>query len=98
MRSSLTRCFTVIPQRPCGKSFDFATPPCYKNRTTEYRIHPGKGNPVRIGSGPAAVIPALQEAGSFICRQKPLAVRLGRLSDEGEPEDLPGCFSHSLRR
>ena len=46
------------------KRFDFARQEWYKPSTIEYEPHPGEGNPVQIGSGPAAVIPVLQEAGS----------------------------------
>src|SRR5574341_149143 len=47
-----------------GKPFDIIFPLCYKSITTSYRPHPGEGNPVQFGSGPAAVIPALRKAGS----------------------------------
>jgi hypothetical protein len=82
------------------KRFDFTPQEWYKPGTTEYEPHPGEGNPVQIGSGPAAVIPALQEAGSTLLPDNIHCpdLGMGRKEEEGEPEDLSGWSLHSLRR
>jgi hypothetical protein len=63
------------------------------HRTYE-RPHPGEGNPVKIGSGPAAVIPVPRNAGPLTAaRNAPLSRHsgMGRQAGVGEPEDLSGC-------
>ena len=57
------------------------------------------GNPVKIGSGPAAVIPTFNKKGTFLATMATVpAIRNGKAAKKaGESEDLPEKTAVPLR-
>jgi len=82
------------------KHFDFQFRSCYKTIVPYIgTLHPGKGNPVRIGSGPAAVIPALlkDRVKAFTEERHWPCIWAGKAGRGGRARKPVRMFSHSLR-